>query len=504
MSEKDYFKIIVGQTIDEYAKQPDFEKTLDNQLKQLSSNYPLRLIGTSQDGDVFVTEEERDSNFHIIGSSGEGKSKFLEYNIRKDIDAGKGLCLLDPSDFGDTSKKVLAYCAKVKHKKVLVIDPATIRKYDKVPTFKPLNKKHIKQSVDGVMEVASILFGAKETETPRIKRYMTALLRLLTKENLTLYESQWFADYQFGNWKNLLGYDKDSQALKNVFRSQFSWEQFFGSTINRLDSFWEEPLSLMFGADEGIDFVEMIADGWVILVNLFPSTNLTVTESRLLGVLIISQIIQAIDILKDNGWKGVYYLYMDEAGRFATPQIDSLLSYKRKSGLRLIIAHHYFRQFEDVKVLDAIKQHAKIKLMFNTPSADDRLEMMKALGYGKDIPPLMASYANQDLPKQYAIVKKNKEAPVKIRIPDTPDIKIDTEDYLVQILENPIYKSKEEINKQIDARKLSKNPKRPASGKAHDRKATSKATVSDSTGGDPIPKGDEESKVPGKKRRIKI
>ncbi len=56
--------------------------------------------------------------------------------------------------------------------------------------------------------------------------------------------------------------------------------------------------------------------------------------------------------------------------------------------------------------MNAIKQGARIKIMFNTPSPDDRLEMVRDLGYGGDIPPMLASYANSDLPRQYAIVKK--------------------------------------------------------------------------------------------------
>lgn len=503
MKKRDYFKMITGRSPREFAQRQSFDAILSAQTKSLRSD--LRLLGYSeQKGNVYVSEGERDLNFHILGSSGEGKSKFLEYHIRKDIDAGKGVCLLDPSDFGSTARNVLAYCASKGHKKVLFIDPSTIRTHKMVPTIRPLNPKRIKQSVEGVMEVGSILFGLKDTDTPRIKRYMTALLRLLTRENLTLYESLWFSNYEHGPWKSILGFDRDSLTLKNVFRSQYSWENFFGSTINRLDSFWQEPLSLMLGADTGIDFLEMVRDGWVILVNLFPGTDITPNESRLLGVLIISQIIQAVDTLRANRWKGIYYLYLDEAGRFATPQVDNLLSYKRKSGLRLVIAHHYFNQFEDRRVLDSIKQNAKVKIMFNTPSHEDRLEMMKALGYGKDIPPMMAAYANQDLPKQYAIVKKGKEPPVRIRIPDVKDVDFNCDEYLEQILKNPIYKPVEQIKKEIDARKLSKNPQRPASRKAHDGQAAGKAPVPGGKPGDEVPKGDEKPQVPPKTKRLKI
>jgi hypothetical protein len=38
---------------------------------------------------------------HVMGASGQGKSKFLEHCIREDILAGHGVCLIDPE--GDLS-----------------------------------------------------------------------------------------------------------------------------------------------------------------------------------------------------------------------------------------------------------------------------------------------------------------------------------------------------------------------------------------------------------------
>jgi hypothetical protein len=426
--------------------------------------YPLRSLGiaTETNTELEISEEERDANFHVIGAPKQGKSKFLEYNIRKDIDMGNGLMLIDPSDRGETYKAVLEYCASVNHQKVLIIDPSKFHIHKKYPTIQPIHKKRIKESVAAIMEVASILFGAKETETPRIRRYLSALVRVLAKGDFTLYESQYFADFEDSALyrKSVIhrppAGDRDVITLKNVFRSPYSFEQYFSSTVNRLDAFWEEPLSLVLAANSGIDFNRMVADGWVILVNLFADDiHLNKTDSQLLGILLINQVIQAIDILNYHGWRGVYYLYIDEAGRFATPQIDDVLTNKRKSGLRLMFVHHFFEQFKDKQVLQAIKQNTGIKVMFNLPEPQDRLEMIKSLGYGGDITPAQATFANQDLPARHAIIKKGKEPPRRIRIPDVPSVTVSKEhldSYINQILEQPWYLTKEQIKKQIEAR----------------------------------------------------
>src|SRR5207237_892539 len=158
-------------------------------------------------------------------------------------------------------------------------------------------------------------------------------------------------------------------------------------------------------------------EGWVILVNLYSGLGIEPIHTRLLGTTVINECIFALDRLRNRGWRGVYYLYVDEAGRYANRNLADLLAYKRKSGLRVAVAHQYFAQFEDKHVLDAVKQLCKIKVMFNTPNPADRLEMIKALGYGGDIPASLAAFANADLPKQYAVIKKGKKPPIRIRIP---------------------------------------------------------------------------------------
>jgi hypothetical protein len=114
--------------------------------------------------------------------------------------------------------------------------------------------------------------------------------------------------------------------------------------------------------------------------------------------------------------------------------------------------------------------------------------MVRDLGYGGDIPPMLASYANQDLPKQYAIVKKNKETPVRIKVPNVPDIteisNQQLEDYIKSLEDQPWYFSEQEIKDQIDARTPTNRTQRdnkipPQRRTKNDRKPSSSTGVSD-------------------------
>src|SRR5205085_6480607 len=150
MPEKlDLFRAITGMTEEEYLFLPDPNQEFDAFWKKLNAKGEIFKLGRSvTQGDQWITEWERSLGFHILGSTRKGKSKFLEYLVRHDIDSlvrdeeliyrkklkpqdrrSLGLLFIDPSAGGDTNEKILAYCAKVGFTKVIVIDPYRITKY---------------------------------------------------------------------------------------------------------------------------------------------------------------------------------------------------------------------------------------------------------------------------------------------------------------------------------------------------------------------------------------
>ena len=58
---------------------------------------------------IHLDPSDRKSHMHVIGSSGSGKSKFLEWMIRGDLRNHQGFCLLDPH--GTLYDEVVKYCA---------------------------------------------------------------------------------------------------------------------------------------------------------------------------------------------------------------------------------------------------------------------------------------------------------------------------------------------------------------------------------------------------------
>src|ERR1044072_4927487 len=85
---RDYFKHITKKTLEEATRIPTLDEIVDKQWKRINSGsrelLPLAL--SLNEGNIYVSQDERENHFWILGSTGEGKSKFLEYLIRKDID----------------------------------------------------------------------------------------------------------------------------------------------------------------------------------------------------------------------------------------------------------------------------------------------------------------------------------------------------------------------------------------------------------------------------------
>jgi type IV secretory system conjugative DNA transfer VirD4/TraG family protein len=437
------------------------------------TEYPLRNVGLGVQGNVLLSEEERADHLHILGTTGEGKSRFIEHLIRGDIKQGNGVCLLDPTDRAETAYNILRYCQSISFKKVCLIDPHTIH-LNRITCLQPFHyQKSLRTaSVAGLMDTVRVLFQTRDaSDTPRIQRYLSALLHVLIAAEMTLHEAIYFTDFHNGTYSRRRNFildqiddlNRHKITLESVFRDFTKWQMYFSSSINRLEPYFDSTLDLMYGADTGIDFIKMITEGWVILVNLYSGLGFEPIHSRLLGTTVINEIIFALDRLRNRGWKGVYYLYVDEAGRYANRNLADLLAYKRKSGLRVTVAHQYFSQFDDKYVLDAIKNLCKIKVMFNTPDPDDRKIMIKSLGYGGMIPPDLATYANKDLPKKTAIIKIGKTDPQRFQVPEVPDIKIkkkDQDEFVLKLLTNDWNKSPKQVESQFEQR-FSSLPSKP-------------------------------------------
>jgi hypothetical protein len=484
-----------------------FDDALDMEAEKLFTKYPLRILGYNSQAQkrLFIKEEER-PHAHLIGSTGEGKSKFIEHLIRDDIERGFGCCLLDATSGAKTLNEILKWCCYKGLENVCLIDLHSRWKFGKVPGINPfLYKKEKdgsqtksqmlrKTSVDSILDTIRILTQTKDPATQSfINRYLPAVLSCLYNAQSPLHEALYFSSQIYVQQRNeILSYsdaaDSYRRDLEEAFRSASMYSGQLQTTINRLNYFFHDPLGLVFGVDKGIDFMKLVRDKWVILVNLDASLDLDETDARLLGTMVINQLMVAIDRLFYKGYQKRYYLYIDEAGEYATRKLAKTFALKGKTGLRVTIGHQYFGQFEDKYVVDAINALTNLKAMFNLPGREDRDKITKMF-YGGEISDRQASFANADIPKQHAVIKVGKGSPQRVKIPDIKSPKVSREQlesYIMKLYEQPWYYDPRTIQDKLKVKSIydtpgtkGTDPKTPQPRAATNRRPGRKAGVSD-------------------------
>lgn len=71
------------------------------------------VLGYKANGEPMILRPEvrQSTHMHVIGGSGKGKSKFLQWMIERDIREGNGLCLIDWH--GTLYKDIVSYCSQL-------------------------------------------------------------------------------------------------------------------------------------------------------------------------------------------------------------------------------------------------------------------------------------------------------------------------------------------------------------------------------------------------------
>jgi hypothetical protein len=442
---------------------------------------PLRKISN----ELFFSEEQR-PNIHIIGSSRQGKSRFIEWLMREDVDRGIGCCLLDPTAGGETAYRMLAYCTEQKRDKVLFIDPAHVDyPFKKVVGLQPFRydregkewPKLKRISVDTLMSAVRSLYNVKDpAEQSRVERYLPSVFTALYDAKRPLVDAKYLSNRLYKEQQDEILSMTDEETridIEEALNGPLPIYNNYQSTVNRLIRFRRGLLDKMFSVTRGVNWMKVVRDHWTVIVNL---DSLDFFDARLLGTYIIAELETAkkrlnriMDDQRDVNERGAYppyYLYADEAYMFASQSVKNMLDLKQKMNFKLTLAHHTGAQFDDPAVYDSIKTNCDITVQFYVRGRKDRDDMAKEM-YGGDIDPSDASYANTSLAKRQAVIKIGKGNPVRDYIPEVPppDVtKEELQDYILELYRNDWYYDSDSITQPAHDQHQSAVQPKPAKG----------------------------------------
>jgi hypothetical protein len=175
----------------------------------------------------------------------------------------------------------------------------------------------------------------------------------------------------------------------------------------------------MFGVKKNLDWPKLIKEGWIVLVNLHVGGSVRQLHSRLLGTAVLTEILDTFERMGRHGWKGRYYVYVDECAQFITEQVIHFLWHMRQAGLSMILAHQANDQFPSPEAESAVQGQTHIKLAFQQPNPDDRMATVRMM-FGGDLKDREVSYALAKLRKMQAVTKVGKFDPMVLWMPILP------------------------------------------------------------------------------------
>jgi len=319
----------------------------------------------NSDKQIFMSEQDRMRHFYVIGQTGTGKSKFLTNIILQDIQAGHGVCMIDPH--GTDIEDVLGAIPDSRVDDVIYFDPSNLDRAVGLNMLEyDINKPEQKTFV--VNELFSIfqkLYGANpESMGPMFEQYFRNATLLVMEDpdtGSTLMDiSRVMVDAPYRKMK--------LEKAKNPVVVQFwreiatkaggeaSLENIVPYIVSKFDVFTaNDYMRPIIGQQKSaFNFRQVMDEKKILLVNLSKG-RLGEINANLIGMIFVGKILMAALSRVDDPTKSFppFYLHIDEFQNVSTPAIASILSEARKYKLSLTMAHQFIAQL-DQNIKDAV------------------------------------------------------------------------------------------------------------------------------------------------------
>jgi len=353
---------------------------------------PLHLGYDALKRPINLDAEERKIHMHVIGASGTGKSKFLEWMIRGDLRNRQGFCLLDPH--GTLYNDVVNYAAhKVLGRDIIPLD---LSRPNSIVGFNPFQKAgsgSVSVQVDRRIAATMHAWNVESTDqTPTLERTLRLIYTVMLDQNLALPQMQHLIDFNSREIRGHLVDRLQSPLIQAEWRElqqlkAREWRDEILSAKNRLFRFLTSvSLTRFMGLpDRSLDLRAIMDEGKVLLVNLAPSDELSEENARVFGALLVNEFFEcARRRQKDARGRDPkpYYLYMDEFQNFVSLDIADMLDQVRKFGLFTVLSHQRFGQLNE-NIIDAVLTNCRIKAVFGGLTAGSARLMAEELFIGK-------------------------------------------------------------------------------------------------------------------------
>ena len=336
-----------------------------------------KLLGDSELGTprpIRLTPADACQHVHLLGATGSGKSTLITNLALQDIEAGRGVVVVDPK--GDLITDLLDRLPEQAVDRLVLLDPD---ERAAPPTLNPLDGDDPDLAVDHLVGILHRIWIAHWG--PRIDDVLRAsCLTLMRRPGATLTDiPRLLGDPDFRR-PYLAGLD-DPVGLGGFWawyeqQSPAAQAQLVGPIMTRLRAFLLRSFvrDVVGGATSSFD-MGAVLDGGICLVRV-PKGLLGDDTARLLGSFVVARVWQAATARARTGQplRAPASLYVDECQNFLTLpyRFEELLPEARGYGLALVLAHQHLGQLPR-ELHDALSANARTKVYFSCSPEDARL-----------------------------------------------------------------------------------------------------------------------------------
>jgi len=320
-----------------------------------------------------IKATDRRKHFYIIGKTGMGKTTLLENMAIQDIQAGRGIGIVDPH--GEFAEKMLDFVPSHRINDVIYFNPADLDYPMAFNVIEKVDPEHRHLVASGLVGVFKKLWA--ESWGPRLEYVLrNAILALLEYPGSTLLGTmRILTDKEYR--KKVV--EKISDPVVRAFWvDEFAKypDRFMAEAVapiqNKVGQFLTSPLirNIVGQTKSSINIREAMDTQKILIVNLSKG-RVGEDNSALLGAMLITRLqlaaMSRVDIPEDE--RKDFFLYVDEFQNFATESFATILSEARKYRLCLTLAHQYITQMVE-PVRDAVFGNVGTMLAFRVGAAD--------------------------------------------------------------------------------------------------------------------------------------
>ncbi len=307
---------------------------------------------------IYMGMKDRRRHTYIIGKTGTGKSEFLKELILQDIEAGFGVCAIDPH--GEFVEDIMELMPPDRADDVIYFNPSDLQRPMGLNIMEAHSEEQKHFVVSAVIGLMYKLYDPHRTGIigPRFEHAIrNGMLTVMAKEGGTFIELvRLLTDENFV--KEMLPYVKDP-VVKRYWTDQMAQTSDFHKSevldyiVSKFGRFiTNKTMRNIIGQQQSaFDFREAMDEQKIVLCNLSKGI-LGEEDAKFLGLILVPKVLTAAMSRQDMPMhdRKDFFLYVDEFQNYATEDFATILAEARKYRLNLTVANQYIGQIdEDVK-----------------------------------------------------------------------------------------------------------------------------------------------------------